>query len=223
MRANSGDDCDVSVFDNASCKEVRSYLLEELDAGHIQYLVLSNENVGKLAAQDYLLHAAPGRYLGYSDSDVLFLPGWIEESQKVFDQLPNVGMVSGRPWRPLGPADEILVQKNLALIKADVSLHYDVGDLVAPEVLKTHADGLGIPVPEPGLGDIRVEKNGVTAYAFGSHFQFFTSRDVVRRVGRLGATTTGCGKGERIWDDSLPEAGYLRLALDGAYVHHLGN
>lgn len=38
---------DVLVFDNASCDEVRQFLLDEHQAGRIQYLYLSSRNLGR--------------------------------------------------------------------------------------------------------------------------------------------------------------------------------
>ncbi|MCS7011569.1 MAG: hypothetical protein NZL98_09385, partial [Anaerolineales bacterium] len=39
---------DVMVFDNHSCVEVRTYLQQAAEEGKIQYLVLSDTNIGKI-------------------------------------------------------------------------------------------------------------------------------------------------------------------------------
>ena len=68
---------DLLVFDNASCTEVRNFLQEAQQKGHIQYLVLSDRNIGKGGAWNLIFQGAPGEILAYSDSDVYFYPGWL--------------------------------------------------------------------------------------------------------------------------------------------------
>jgi hypothetical protein len=51
---------DVLFFDNHSCQEVRAYLKEASDLGKIQYLVLSESNIGKIGAWNYMFGAAQG-------------------------------------------------------------------------------------------------------------------------------------------------------------------
>ena len=46
---------DLLVFDNGSCPEVCSYLLEQKEAGKIQYLILSEKNLGKGGAWNIML------------------------------------------------------------------------------------------------------------------------------------------------------------------------
>src|SRR5512139_870617 len=46
---------DLLVFDNASCEEVRQYLLDEHQAGRIQFLFLSEKNLGKGGAWNIIL------------------------------------------------------------------------------------------------------------------------------------------------------------------------
>ena len=52
---------DVMVFDNHSCAEVREYLKEASDQGKIQYLVLSDTNIGKIGAWNFMFGAAAGQ------------------------------------------------------------------------------------------------------------------------------------------------------------------
>src|SRR5512141_981510 len=88
---------DVMVFDNHSCAEVRAYLQEATAAGKIQYLVLSNTNIGKIGAWNYMFGAAQGKYVAFADGDVGFRPGWLSASLELFETFPNVGMVTARP------------------------------------------------------------------------------------------------------------------------------
>src|SRR5512143_455876 len=99
MRADAGLPFDLMVFDNGSCAEVRDYLVAEKEAGRIQYLVLSQKNVGKGGAWNVVLPGAPGEIIAYTDSDVLFSPGWLKRSVELLEVFPDVGMVTSRPFR----------------------------------------------------------------------------------------------------------------------------
>jgi cellulose synthase/poly-beta-1,6-N-acetylglucosamine synthase-like glycosyltransferase len=90
---------DLLVFDNASCEEVRQYLLDEHQAGRIQFLILSEKNLGKGGAWNMILAGAPGEIIAYTDSDAYFYPGWLSRSLQLLETFPNVGMVTARPFR----------------------------------------------------------------------------------------------------------------------------
>jgi cellulose synthase/poly-beta-1,6-N-acetylglucosamine synthase-like glycosyltransferase len=102
---------DVLFFDNHSCQEVRAYLKEASDLGKIQYLVLSESNIGKIGAWNYMFGAAQGKYVVFSDGDVEFRPGWLSASLDLFETFPNVGMVTARPL-PNGPYERKYSKKD---------------------------------------------------------------------------------------------------------------
>jgi len=74
LRADPGLPFDLLVFDNGSCADVRDFLIGEKEAGRIQYLMLSEKNLGKGGAWNIMLAGAPGKIISYTDSDVLFYP-----------------------------------------------------------------------------------------------------------------------------------------------------
>ena len=79
LQENTNEPYDLMVFDNGSCSEIRDYMINLRDQGIIQYLILSEKNLRKLGALNYLLQSAPGEFISYADSDVYFLPGWLDE------------------------------------------------------------------------------------------------------------------------------------------------
>jgi hypothetical protein len=99
MRVDPGLPFDLLVFDNGSCPEVRDWLIAEQEAGRIQYLILSEKNLGKGGAWNIILAGAPGEIIAYSDSDILYYPGWLSRSVELLETFPNVGMVTARPFR----------------------------------------------------------------------------------------------------------------------------
>jgi glycosyltransferase involved in cell wall biosynthesis len=99
MRKDAGLPFDLMVFDNGSCPEVRDFLVKEKDEGRIQYLILTEKNMGKGGAWNVMLAGAPGEVIAYTDSDVLFSPKWLSRSVEILETFPNVGMVTARPFR----------------------------------------------------------------------------------------------------------------------------
>jgi glycosyltransferase involved in cell wall biosynthesis len=99
MRNDAGLPFDLMVFDNGSCTEARDFLIEEKEEGRIQYLILSEKNVGKGGAWNVIFGGAPGEIISYTDSDVLFSPNWLKRSVEILEAFPNVGMVTARPFR----------------------------------------------------------------------------------------------------------------------------
>src|SRR5512138_3687551 len=90
---------DLLVFDNGSCEEARQYLLDEHQAGRIQFLVFSEKNLGKGGAWNMILAGAPGEIIAYTDSDAYFYKGWLSRSVQILETYPNTGMVTARPFR----------------------------------------------------------------------------------------------------------------------------
>ena len=99
MRVDAGLPFDLMVFDNGSCAEARDFLVNEKEEGRIQYLILSEKNVGKGGAWNIIFGGAPGEIIAYTDSDVLFSPNWLSRSVEILETYPNVGMVTARPFR----------------------------------------------------------------------------------------------------------------------------
>ena len=90
---------DLMVFDNGSCQEAVDFLLAAQDEGRIQYLILSEKNMGKGGAWNVIFNAAPGELVAYTDNDAYFYAGWLSKSVRILEHFPNVGMVTSRPFR----------------------------------------------------------------------------------------------------------------------------
>lgn len=86
----------ITIVNNGSCLEIKEYLNELFSTNRIHELIHS-ENIGKLNA---ILKGLAGNCIELvtiSDADVLFLSGWQNESVKVFNHLPKVGVVGITP------------------------------------------------------------------------------------------------------------------------------
>ncbi len=213
---------DLLVFDNASCSEVRAYLLEAWQAGRIQYLVLSENNLGKSGAWNFIFGASPGEYVAYADSDVYFYPGWLSALLGVFDRLPQVGMVTGQPL--LNP--EEYSTSTLKWAKEHPEVQLERGKRLSWEDYWRHAGSLGRDEIQARqfyeLHDSTcLHVQGETYYIGAGHFQFVAPRSVLQRALPL-PSERPMGQ-VRALDIAINDLGYLRLCTSKWWVEHLGN
>ncbi len=213
---------DLMVFDNGSCAEVVDYLVNEQRAGRIQYLLLSEKNLGKGGAWNVIFAAAPGEIIAYSDSDALFYPGWLSKSVEVLETYPRVGMVTARPLRT--PSELYTSVQAWAASTPDVRV--EEGQLMSWEMYKEFAETMGYPEGKieevyASTQDVRLTYKGVTAYAGANHFQFvgwkavlneFVPFNMDRPMGQV-----------RMLDRGLNDRGYLRLMTADPLVQNMSN
>jgi glycosyltransferase involved in cell wall biosynthesis len=211
---------DVMVFDNHSCAEVRAYLQEANKQGKIQYLVLSDTNIGKIGAWNYMFGAAAGKYIVFADGDVAFRPGWLSASLALFDAFPNVGMVSARPLRsPMEYSTATLEWARQAGVLEE-------GRFLDWETFWEHVESLGRDEAdmrreyETG-SEYRLTFGGQKAFIGAVHFQFMARREVLQKVIPLPSAQPM--RGERALDVAINGMGLLRLTTEKPLVRHLGN
>jgi hypothetical protein len=213
---------DLLVFDNASCPRVRTYLNAMAQANRIQYLLLSDKNVGKGGAWNMVFAAAPGEIIAYADSDIYFNPGWLSASLQILEAFPEAGMVTARPLRT--PEKYYTGSLEWARRQPDVTL--ENGQYVPWEVYREHVASLGTSDEQArqwfeSRSDWRVTRKGVSALISAAHFQFtarkstlqeFLPFEMDRPMGQV-----------RSLDEMMNARGYLRLAACQPLVRHMGN
>jgi hypothetical protein len=220
--ANTDLPYDLLVFDNASCPEVRQYLEQQRQAGRIQFLVLSEQNVGKGGAWNFIFGAAPGEYVAYADSDVYFYPGWLPALLDVVRQVPNVGMVTGMPL--LNP--EAYSTSTVRWAQDHPQARLERSRLLSWEDYWRHAGTLGndesraraFYEEHPAL---RLTYQGQTCYVGAGHFQFLAPRRVLQAALPI-PSERPMGQ-VRALDEAINRLGYLRLSTPQWWVQHLGN
>ncbi len=171
MRNAPGLPFDLFLFDNGSCPEVRNFLIVEKDAGRIQYLILSEKNMGKGGAWNIILAGSPGEIIAYADSDILYYPGWLSRSVELLEKFPQVGMVTGRPFRT--NPDFHTFTRAWAQENATV----DAGSFIPWETFWEFNRSLGQDEDEnrkiyTETQDWKIQYQGLTAMAGASHWQF---------------------------------------------------
>lgn len=213
---------DLMVFDNHSCREVRQYLQEAYEQGIIQYLLLSDKNIGKIGAWNCMFGAAQGEYIVFSDGDISFRPGWLTASLELFEVFPDVGMVTARPYR----ASQKYSEATFEWARKQESGVFEEGAFLDWETVWEHGRSIGVAEQQARESyskgkDYRLTYRGKTAYIGASHFQFMARRALLQKIIPLPSEQPM--RGERALDMAVNEMGCLRLTTEKPLVVHMGN
>lgn len=222
MRRDAGLPFDLMIFDNGSCVEVRDYLVKEKEEGRIQYLILSEKNMGKGGAWNVMLAGAPGEIIAYTDADVLFYPKWLSRSVEILETFPNVGMVTARPFRT--PPE--FYEATLKWARDAEHAKLEDGQFIPWETFLEFNLSLGQTEEEnrkvyAETRDWRLVYKGVTAMAGASHWQFtayksklqqFLPFDMDKPMGQV-----------RQLDKRINDAGLLRLMVSDPLAMNMSN
>jgi glycosyltransferase involved in cell wall biosynthesis len=212
---------DLVVFDNASCPEVVDYLNGLKAEGKIQYLILSDKNVGKVGAWNVVFGAGLGDYYAYADSDAYFYPGWLEKHLEIFKVFPEAGTVTGIARR----GNRTFYSHTMELLDSLPDARVEVGQFIPPEWLFEMARSLGKEEEakaELAQQDYRITRNGVSAYATGNHFQFMVKAETIRQYIPF-PYDRPMGESVHNFDYAINGSNMVRLAVADRMVRHLGN
>lgn len=224
FKTHTSVNCDLLVFDNGSCAEVKDYLRGLQKQGEIDLLIESRANIGKLAALRVIFSAAQGEIIAFADEDVFFYPGWAEAQLTLLDSFPRVAMVSGCAIRT---SFEYGVESALKLAQDDPRYEVSWGNRISEEREAEWAASTGRDpkshLPRTAeLEDLVLHHNGTRAFVAANHFQFMAPRDVLLPFLHDGWSGRLMG-GLREFENRLVAQGYLRLSTMDRTTRHLGN
>lgn len=222
IRASADLPYDLMVFDNGSCEEARQYLLDEHQAGRIQFLLFSEKNLGKGGAWNMILAGAPGEIIAYTDSDAYFYPGWLSRSVQILETYPNVGMVTARPFR----TKEEFYTRTVDWARSNPDVQVEQGHLIPFEVFREFDLSLGQSEEEirqhyDTSQDVRLTYQGVSAFAGASHWQFVAYKRVLHEFLPF-SMDRPMGQVRQL-DQRMNEAGLLRLMVSDPLAMNMSN
>jgi glycosyltransferase involved in cell wall biosynthesis len=218
-------DFDLLVLDNGSCEAVKKELQALFQEGWIDWLISSPHNLGRTGGMNIIYGALQNELVCYTDSDVLFRPGWLEASLGIMDAFPKPGMIAAQPM--FFDVMDGQATAHLAL-KGDPKFEFTT---VKPDsnALEDYCLGLGAgPEKRAKLQDIPHtvvvnKENNQQAIIGATHMQFLTTREVIKSITPLPASTALSGKESEQLDWRIDEGGYLHLSTQKAFVYHMGN
>jgi len=219
LRHTLPEEGEILVWDNGSCPEVVQFLEQVYHAGHIDYLILSKYNLGKAGMLNWVLKALPHRYIVYTDSDILFLPGWWKAVQEVFRAFPKAGMVSPAPaffdvLRGNSRTPTMLSREGFEVYMAQPT----------PQDALLYYRGLGYEMPAqlPSLPFAKAH-NGLVACARSGHHVFVMPRPVAQKLSPLPIKQALSSQSDRLLHEQVEAQGYWQLSTSRGFVYHLGN
>jgi hypothetical protein len=230
LRASLDQECDLCVFDNGSCPDILSFLQDRWRTGVIDWLFLSHHNLGKNGALNWIFSSMPNEYIGYSDSDVLFRKGWLEESLEIFESFERAGMVSAQPVFFDFLRGQGQTAKTIAGYDSDTGVKLSIEQVQPPaEVVEEYCYGINAsPEIRQQFRQAKLtvavnHSRGTRAVTSATDMQFMLSRTVARKLVPMpiaGALTARDAIEIPLGVEAL---GYWILSTEEPLVRHLGN
>ena len=225
MRANAGMSCQVWIWDNGSCVNLRSWLLNEYRPDFLTF----SYNVGKSIARASMVKGLPpDRVVGIADDDMFYYPDWLKKQMEVLTTYPNVGTVSGWPVRT-----QFRFHNSATVDWGKRNAEMRTGRFISPEEDKDFCDSIGRDYEKhiapfnrkTGLGsagelDTKLTYKGVKTYATGHHAQWIGIAGVVAPYLTF---TPEAMADERPFERALNDAEMLRLTTFKRTSQHIGN
>lgn len=217
MRENAGLDCDILIWDNGSCQEFRDWLLNEYrpDA------VVLSPNVGLTSGRAGLLRIVPPEtIIGLADDDMYYYPNWFKASVELMQHFPNVGQVSGWPVRT-----QMRWGNTSTKTWARKGAVYEEGKFIPEQWDRDFCTSIGrewdfhVHYTKKDM-DKRITYQGHQAYAVAHHCQFVCKAENLVDILRQNKEAMS---DDKILDNAVDVAGFLRLTTVDRYVRHIGN
>lgn len=210
----------ITIVNNGSCQSVVNYLDELFLEKKVKELI-HTDNIGKINAVLKGLSGNNIELVTITDADVLFLPDWQSETEKIFIEIPKAGVIGIVP--------------QLKMFKDNC------GNVILDNLFGKRLKFLPVKNPEGiihfyesigwgrdynqdylkfGLG---LEYDTVKCFVGAGHFVATYKKDIFEELRTFIGGKKVAGIGEAYIDNKALEKDYWRLTTHGNYAYHMGN
>jgi glycosyltransferase involved in cell wall biosynthesis len=224
LRANTGQDFDLYVFDNGSCSTVQNRLYELKQKGIIDVLTLFTENFGKIGALNRAIASMPNDWIAYSDSDFYFRKGWFDQSMKIAESFPAAAMITAQP----NIFDQLEGKSKVVTHLQDWGIASKLEKL-DPRAVEAYCDGIGVNAETRqnflnSLSLIVENPASRVKAVFGAcTAQFMGKREMLQKIFPLPNHFLISREEDNEICRAVDKANWLQLSTVNPYVVHIGN
>lgn len=209
----------VSIVNNGSCMEVKSFLENQQSGGLIHELI-HTKNIGKLNA---ILKAVAGHnipIITIADCDVYFCQNWQDETYKIFNTFPKAGTVGLVPQFNMfsnhctNTIFDNIANKDFKFLKVE-----------EPEKMRKFYKSIGWNMPKDHFyfdSILGIQKNDIKACIGAGHFVATYRKELFKNIERYLPYRLG-GTSEKYLDAAAMKAGYWKLTTFKNFACHMGN
>lgn len=222
LTASISENSKITIIDNASCLELKQLLNQYCQNGKIDRLIINNKNIGKIDAMMHALRGSHEALITLTDADILFKPGWKEETIKIFDAFSDAGAVSPLPLRGSSSYYTVSVMEQI------VNGYLNLRQMQIPENHDNHnlyLKSIGWP-PESELKNWNiVSQNNLSAIMGAGHAVITIKRDPIIQFAPKYESKALLGKNSEnnYIDIPIDRARLLRLSTYNYWAYHMGN
>ena len=214
----------ITIIDNNCCIEVSNYLKELYSSSvSIDQLINSKVNLGKINAIYAAVKSNLEPLITISDADVMFLPKWQSEVEKVFTHIPEAGMVSPVP-SSRGYMSPFL---NSTIYYAITKGKLKFSKVINPEAMIKFQESIGrksMYNKQHLEKYLTIENSKIKAVIGCGHFVATFRSEVFKYSPKEVCKFKIVGGSETVYFDTPNDkARFLRLATTDNYAYHLGN
>jgi Glycosyl transferase family 2 len=222
LRASAAGKAAITIIANGCAAEALETLRRYYEEGWIDQLIENHSNRGKV---DAMVAAARGCFeplITFSDGDVLFRPGWLEQIERIFNAFPECGIASPTPLPAL-----VWSYTANTVFTAWTRGELKFANVVPLQDMNRFAESINNPAyfrPVHHQEQLLVHRGGVEACVGCGHFICTIRREVVPHMPQVRCQKAVGGWSEAHWVDFPPDRmGLWRLSTTEAYAYHMGN
>jgi cellulose synthase/poly-beta-1,6-N-acetylglucosamine synthase-like glycosyltransferase len=212
----------VTIVSNGCCREANHLLDQYYEEGWIDQVLRHSRNIGKIEAIAAAARGVHEPLITFSDNDVLFRRGWLENVEALFNHFPECGIASPTPLPSLSWA-----YTASTVVGAYLRRELKFEKVVCDEDLDRFSHSINNPDIFRAVHkktQLIVSRGNAQACVGCGHFVCTIRKELVSAMPPEKCKIACGGWSEAHWIDFPPDRlGYWRLATPRSYTYHMGN